>query len=131
MRNPLGGGPGIEPGRWIWWRRAHLLASGLLTLVAAVHCAVTPIVYSTWSAGAVWFLGTGLGLLLLGALNLTHVGVEPCQEPTARLTRWANWLFLVFGLGTLAAVPELQAMAIVLALAVQAVAAHRTLPGPA
>jgi hypothetical protein len=96
-----------------------------------VHCAVTPIIYSTWSAGAVWFLGTGLGLLLLGALNLTHVGVEPCQEPTARLTRWANWLFLVFGLGALAAVPELQAMAIVLALAVQAVAAHRTLPGPA
>ena len=27
--------------------------------------------------------------MMLGALNLAHIGIEPCRAPTARLVRWA------------------------------------------
>lgn len=108
-----------------------MLASGLLLILGVLHSALTPVLYSAWSPSAVWFLGTGLGLLLLGALNVSHVGTEPCRQPTARLVRWANWLFLLYGIGAVVAVPEPQAVAVLLGLAGQAVAAHWTLPGPA
>lgn len=103
----------------------------MLCLVALAHAALTASIYRAWSAQAAWFLDAGLGLPLLGLLNLSHIGIAPCQQPTARLVRWANWGFLVFGVATLLAVPEARAFIIVAALLAQAVAAHRTLPGPA
>jgi hypothetical protein len=45
------------------------------------------------------------------------------------VVRWANWIFLLFGIGAVVAVPEPQAFVVVSALAVQAVVAHWTLPG--
>lgn len=102
-----------------------------MALLAALHSALTLVLYRRWDADAVWFLGTGLGLLLLGALNLSHLGLEPCRDPTAPVVRWANWVFLAFGIGALVAVPEIQALVIVAGLLGQAVASIRTLPGPA
>lgn len=67
---------------------------------------------------------------MLSAANFTHIGVEPCRQPSARLIRWANWLFVLFGVGAVVAVPEIQAGVILLGLIGQAVAAHWTLPGP-
>ncbi len=113
------------------WRRVHFASSGALAVLASLHAGLTPILYRRWDADAVWFLGTGLGLLLLSALNLTHLGPEPCRDPTAPVVRWANWAFFTFGIGALAAVPEIQALVIVAALAGQAVACGKTLPGPA
>jgi hypothetical protein len=110
------------------WRRVHRGASLVLALIAVVHSALTFRFYDTWSPNAVWFLGTGLGLLLLAVTNLAHVGIEPCRMPTTPLVRAANWLFVVFGFGALVAVREPQAAVIVLALLTQAVSAHRTLP---
>jgi hypothetical protein len=101
----------------------------LLLVIAIVHSTLTPVIYRRWTPGAVWFLGTGLGLLLLALLNLTHVGAEPSRHPAARVVRWANWIFLLFGIGAVVAVPEPQAFVVVSALAVQAVVAHWTLPG--
>lgn len=112
------------------WRMIHFAAAGTLCLLAAVHSVLTVRLYAVWSADAVWFLGTGLGLLLLGLLNWSHVGLEPCQQPTARFVRWANWGFAFFGIGAVIAVPVPQAFVIGGALVVQAVAAHWTLPGP-
>lgn len=112
------------------WRRIHLTAAGILCLLATVHSVLTVLLYKTWSADAVWFLGTGLGLLLIGLLNWSHVGLEPCRQPTARFVRWANWGFALFGIGAVIAVPAPQAFVIAGALVGQAVAAHRTLPGP-
>ncbi len=114
-----------------WWRRAHLVSTVLLCLLATIHSGLTPVLYEAWTPDAVWFLGTGLGLLLLGILNITHVGIEPCQQPTARLVRIANWVFVVFGIGAVLAVPEPQAFAVLLGLAGQAFAGLKTLPGPA
>jgi hypothetical protein len=47
------------------------------------------------------------------------------------VVRWANCVFLAFGIGALVAVPEIQALVIVAGLLGQAVASIRTLPGPA
>jgi len=49
----------------------------LLCLLALGHSTLTFHLYSPWTADAAWFLGTGLGLLLLAVLNLTHIGIEP------------------------------------------------------
>ena len=115
---------------YVFWRRFHLFASGLLAVIALIHSALTFVLYRGWSPDSVWFLGTGLGLLLLAALNWTHIGVEPCRMPTARLVHVANWLFVLFGIGAVIAVPEVQAFAVQTALIGQAVAARWTLPGP-
>jgi hypothetical protein len=109
----------------------HLAASWTLALLALAHSALTVRLYSTWTPDAVWFLGTGLGLLLLAATNLSHIGIAPCAQPTARLVRPANWAFLLFGLGAVVAVPEPQAILVLLALLGQAVASRWTLPGTA
>ena len=100
-------------------------------MLAALHSSLTAFLYDAWSSRAVWFLGTGLGLLLLAALNISHVGEEPCRQPTVRLVKPVNWLFLAYGVAAVVAVPEPQAYAVLLGLAGQAVAAHKTLPGPA
>lgn len=111
-------------------RRAHLFASGAVGVIALAHSALTFVFYREWGPDAVWFLGTGLGLLLVAALNLSHIGVEPCHSPTAKLVWWANWLFVAFGVAATVAVPEPQALVMLGALGVQAVVAHWTLPGP-
>jgi hypothetical protein len=118
------------PSAYRAWRRIHLGAAFVLCLVATAHVALTIPLYRAWSPDAVWFMGAGLGLLLLGLLNWTHVGMEPCQQPTAHFVRWANWSFAVFGIAALVAVPMPQAYVIVAALTAQAIAAHQTLPGP-
>jgi hypothetical protein len=115
---------------YVFWRRVHLFASGLLAVTGLIHSSLTFVLYPGWSPDSVWFLGTGLGLLLLAALNWTHIGIEPCRMSTARLVRVANWTFVFFGIGAVIAVPEAQAFAVQAALIGQAVAARWTLPGP-
>ena len=111
-------------------RRIHLTASGLIAAIAVVHIGLAFPIYREWRADAVWFVGSGLGILLLAALNFTHIGVEPCHQPTARFVRAANWLYAVFALFTLLAVPELQTIVLVLLMLIQSLMASRTLPGP-
>jgi hypothetical protein len=111
-------------------RQAHLIASGAVGVIALTHSALTFVFYREWGSEAVWFLGTGLGLMVVSALNLSHIGIEPCHSPTAKLVRWANWLFALFEIAAVVAIPEPQAFLMLGALGVQAVVAHWTLPGP-
>lgn len=111
-------------------RACHLAASALVALIAIVHMAVTWPSYGSWSSDSLWFLGTGLGLLLLAVLNLSHIGIEPCRERGTRLVRISNWAYAVFGLAAVTAVPEPQAYLALAALSVQAIVSHWTLPGP-
>lgn len=111
-------------------RQLHIASSGLVALLALAHSTLTFIYHRPWGPDAVWFLGTGLGLLFLAASNLAHIGVEPCHDPTAPLIRWANWLFVLFGVGAVIAVPEPQAYLVLAGLLGQAIAARATLPGP-
>ena len=75
-------------------RRLHRAASATIAALALVHTAVFTVrLDPIWSSDAVWFMGTGLGLVLLAVLNWAHVGVEPCDMPTAAVVRWANFAF--------------------------------------
>lgn len=109
------------------WRRVHLVASWTVVVFAIFHAALTPVIYDHWSPDAVWFLGTGLGLLVVGAANLTHIGIEPCRQPTAKMVRWTNYLFGAFGVAAVVAVPEPQAMVLLAGLLAQAAASHSTM----
>jgi len=59
-----------------------------------------------------------------------HGMVAACRMPTTRLVRIANGILVVFGVAAVVAVPQPQAIVLVAALAVQAVASRVTLPGP-
>jgi hypothetical protein len=45
-------------------------ASSALVLLGVVHMGFTALSFKSWSLGAAWFLGTGLGFVVLGFLNL-------------------------------------------------------------
>lgn len=112
------------------WRRVHRVSSGLVGVIALVHCAVTFVFYDHWSPNAVWFFGTGVGMLSIAIMNFAHVGLEPCRQPTAPVLRWLDCLFVGLGLAALVAVPEPQAILVVVGLVGQAIASFVTLPGP-
>ncbi len=113
------------------WRIVHRCSSAVLGILALLHVGLTWPIYRAWTPDAVWFAGTGLGLLMLAGLNLAYIGVEPCRLPTTRALRAANYVMAIFGIGAVLAVPEVQAGIVLAALAGQAVAASHTLPGPA
>jgi len=112
------------------WRRVHLAATYSLAVIAVVHSGLTFHFYSQWTPDAVWFLGTGLGLFLLAGINRGHIGLGPCDMPTAPIVLGGNVLFAVFGVGAVIAIPEPQAYAVLACLVVQAAAAHFTLRTP-
>ena len=112
------------------WRRIHRSSSGIVGVIALVHCAVTFVFYDEWSPNAVWFFGTGIGILTIAIMNFAHVGLEPCCQPTAPVIRWLNCLYVGLGLGAIVAVPEPQAFLVVVGLTGQAVSSFVTLPRP-
>ena len=108
------------------WRRVHRASSSAVGVVALVHSLFT-FMWDSWSPNAVWFLGTGVGLLTIAVINLAHIGTEPCARPTARVILWLNWIYVVLGLVALIAVREPQAVFIVAALIGQGIASWFTL----
>lgn len=104
------------------WRRLHRAASATIALIALLHSVVTSQLYAQWTADTLWFLAAGLGLLLIAVLNWAHVGLEPCQQPTAPVVRWANLVYVLLGVAALWAVPQSQTVALVVSLFVQAIA---------
>jgi hypothetical protein len=113
------------------WRRLHYLASTIVVLIGLAHVAVTPWAYRDWNAEAVWFVGTGLAFLALGAVNIALLRAGPSWDETSRVIRWTNYAFALFGIAAAVAVPSAEEIAMVGALLVEAVASHWTLPGPA
>jgi hypothetical protein len=112
------------------WRSVHRVASGLVGAVAALHCVVTFFIYDIGTVDALWFFGTGLGLLLLGVANWSHVGAGPCTRPTAPVLRYANVIYAAFAVAALFVIREPQALLLTLALLLQAIAGFATLKGP-
>ena len=111
------------------WRRIHRASSFAVAFVSLVHIGMTFMMYDEWFPDAVWFLGTGVGLLCMAVMNIAHVGLEPCSLPTAPVVRGLNWVVVALGLAAIVAVPEPQALVIVMGLVGQAVAGLVTLKG--
>jgi hypothetical protein len=109
----------------------HFVASAVVALIGAAHVAVTPWQYRHWNADAVWFVGTGLALLGLAAVNIAVLRAGPSWDETARVVRWTNYAFALFSIAALVAVPHVEEVAMVGALVVEAIVSHWTLPGPA
>jgi hypothetical protein len=98
-----------------------------MAAISLVHCSLTFSIYEGWTPDSVWFFGTGLGLLYLAVVNWAHVGLAPCDLPTAVVVRWGNWVFAAFGVTAVLAVPEPQAYVVLALLVIQAVAGLNTL----
>jgi hypothetical protein len=45
----------------------------LIGAFGVVHCAVTPLIYHTFSQGSLWFFGTGLALIFASMLNILRL----------------------------------------------------------
>jgi hypothetical protein len=67
----------------------HRGAALLALLLGAVHIALTPLYYSTLSVPALWFVGSGLALLLIASHNLM-LHRAPGDRVAWRLTVLAN-----------------------------------------
>ena len=87
------------------WRRIHIGSSGLVAVLAIVHAAVSGLAFAHGSRDVGRSVGAALALLLLSGLNIAHIGLEQCRQPTARFVRGANWIFVILGAATIVAVP--------------------------
>jgi hypothetical protein len=74
------------------WRWLHRLGS-LVSVAGAVGAFV-----GRAAAGLeplLWLVGAPLGVALRAARNWAQVGVEPCEQPTAKVVRTANTIYAV------------------------------------
>jgi hypothetical protein len=110
------------------WRIVHRSATALVALMSLAHVALTA-TYDAWTPSAVWFAGTGLGLLALAVFNWAHVGLETCRLPTAPAVRGVNVVYALFGIAAVVAVPQAHAFLLLGALVTQALASWFTLRG--
>lgn len=90
-------------------RRRHALSTGLLPVLGTLHTGLTPVLYRALTPEAVWFAGTGLGLVPLGAVNRVARQAAP-RTPVRRLALTANRALAAFGVLAVIAVPEPQAL---------------------
>lgn len=51
----------------------HKISSWIILMLGIGHTLVTPAFYPGFTAEALWFAGTGLGLVFLGLLNLAII----------------------------------------------------------
>jgi hypothetical protein len=93
--------------RLVFW-----LSAGLCGLLGLIHTTVTFVAFRTLSAGAIWFAGTGLGMLLLALINVA-AWRGSYRDPLVRYgSIAANTAMTILGLLAVRAVPEPQAYAV-------------------
>ncbi len=85
-----------------------------LVLLGCAHMGFTGMAYRSWTLGAAWFLGTGLGFLVLGFLNLVATRESP--KSAAWYCLVADLLGLVYGIAIVPLVAQPQAYIAVVVL---------------
>ncbi len=74
----------------------------LLIALGVVHLLVTPLNYSTFTLGALWFGGAGLAIIFCGFLNLSLIKSVQKEKVAVRLCLVANTIMtLLFALALL------------------------------
>jgi hypothetical protein len=100
--------------------RLHRASSFALIALGFVQMALTPARYGGLTAGAIWFAGTGLAMMLLGALNVV-VRRGAIRDPVAfSACRLANAAFVALGVFAVSAIPEPQTIVTLVLALVQA-----------
>ena len=97
----------------------HRLGSWGLMGLGAAHTLCTPLLFGAFSPGALWFAGSGLAFVFLGALNLSAAGDS---GSVSRLCVAANCAGVLFGVATIMVVSEPQALVALAALVLVLVA---------
>jgi hypothetical protein len=85
----------------------HKISSWVILLLGLGHMAATPNFYPGFTAEALWFAGTGLGLFFLGLLNL--VVIKTPDRTSLVVCIVADALASVYGVLIPFLVPEPQA----------------------
>lgn len=88
-------------------KMVHKVSAYVLLALGLLHTLLTPLFYPRFSDDALWFAGTGLGLVFLALLNLavlltpTRTGLNLCLM--------ANLTGLLYGVFIVVVLPEPQA----------------------
>ena len=76
-------------------RKAYLAVVAITFLLGMLHSTLTFVSYKRLTANVLWFLGTGLALLLYSALNLIHIRHRG-KSDVRLIVRVVNVLTLLF-----------------------------------
>jgi hypothetical protein len=77
------------------WRVTHKIASGLIIALGAIHCLFTALNYDRFTLDAMWFLGSGIAIILAGFLNVAAIRVGVSDRVVRFLCLTANLVFVI------------------------------------
>jgi hypothetical protein len=86
----------------------HKVSAWLLVALGVVHTSLTPMFYSRFTLGALWFAGSGLAMIFLGFLNITFGRAVGRDRLVQVLSHIANLLCTAFGMMIVTLDMELQ-----------------------
>ncbi len=77
-------------------RKAYLIVVAITFVLGILHSTLAFVLYPRLNANALWFLGTGLALLLYSGLNLIQIrhGAERDVRLIVRVTNVVTFLFI-------------------------------------
>lgn len=98
-------------------RRAYLVLGWGIIILGVVHMIAATQIFAGLSARALWFVGAGIAIVLLGALNLLNHMYGADAPGLRRVSAAANVLMTVFGItGGLVSKGDLPQFVVVLGL---------------
>ena len=77
------------------WKLIHKIISGLVIGLGALHCLFTFLNYDHFTLDAMWFLGSGIAIILAGFLNVAAIRVGGSDKVVRFLCLAANLIFVV------------------------------------
>ena len=77
------------------WKLIHKVTSGLIIALGVLHCVFTVLNYDSFTLDAMWFLGSGIALILAGFLNVAAIRVGGSDQVVRFLCLTANVIFVV------------------------------------
>jgi len=76
------------------WKLIHKIVSGLIIALGALHCVFTALSYDRFTLDAVWFLGSGIAIIIAGFLNVSAVRDDGKDRVVKYLCLTANLIFV-------------------------------------
>jgi hypothetical protein len=70
-------------------RRTNMVLAIAAGLLGTAHLALTPLFYRDWTIGSLWFVGTGLAMLIGAGANLIAAGAGGAGGGGERMRRLA------------------------------------------